>query len=230
MQLIAHAPRTDRPVGSVLGETLVGTSLIALGLWFVLMTISTPLVSTLASAFRPATGQPMQAVFAWSAAIAAPMVLVLLGTGRLARLLAMVRTGRWWRTRRDPFAGLPAEIIVARDITLDEGRTTATMLMGPFGIAVVHEASPGELTEWDDPRETVARDAERARRWLQQRDVDFVVRIYAALVTPETSLPRTTTCAVLTAEQMPAWIASLPRQRSLTPDRCARIMGMLRAS
>jgi hypothetical protein len=95
-------------------------------------------------------------------------------------------------------------------------------------VAVVHEAPPGEVSSWDDPRDLVARDAERVRRWLLTHDVDFVVRIYAALVTTETSLPRTTACAVVTAEQASAWIASLPRQRSMNPERCTRIIGLLR--
>jgi hypothetical protein len=230
MHLSPPSHRIDRPVGSLLGETLVGTSLVGLGLWFVLMAITTPLVPSLASAFRPTVGQPIQVLFAWSAVIAAPMVLVLLGTDRLARLLAAVRTGRWRRTRRDAFAGLAADVAVARDITLDDGRAAPTVLVGPFGLAVVHEAPPGEIAAWEDPREMVARDAERVRRWLLTHDVDFVVRIYAALVTGETSLPRTTACAVVTAEQVPAWVASLPRQRSLNPERCALIMRLLRSA
>lgn len=230
MQLTSRSRRTERPIGSVVGETLVGTSLVLAGLWFVLIALTTPLVSSLSAAIRPAAiAVPAQVLFAWAAAIAAPMVLVLLGTERLARILAAARTGRWRRTRRDPFTGLAAGTTVARDITLDEGRSVATMVVGAFGIAVVHEAPPGEVGPWDDPREMVARDAERVRRWLLTHDVDFVVRIYAALVTDETSLPRTTSCAIVTPEQMPAWIASLPRQRSLTPERCTRIVELLRA-
>lgn len=219
--------RADRPIGSVLGETLVGTSLVGMGMWFVLLAVTTPLAASLASSFRSAPEQPLQVIFAWSAVIAAPMVLVVLGTDRLARIVAVIRTARWRRGRRDPFAVLPEGVAVARDVALDDGRDAPTMLVGPFGVAVIHDAPPGEVSSWEDPRELVARDAERVRRWLLTHDVDFVVRIYAALVTPETTLPRTTACAVVTAEQVPAWIASLPRQRSMNPERCARIMGLL---
>jgi hypothetical protein len=93
---------------------------------------------------------------------------------------------------------------------------------------VVHESAATD--SWEDPRDLVARDADRVRRWLLTHDVDFVVRIYAALVTSDASLARTTACAVVSREQAPAWIASLPRQRSLSPERCARIVRLLRAA
>jgi hypothetical protein len=227
MHLTPSSSRTDRPVAAVLTETLVGAALVGAGLWFVIAAITTPLATSLASVW-PSAGQPVQVALAWSAVIAAPMVLVLLGTDRLARILAAVRTGRWRRTRHDPFGALPPGVTVARDVTLDDGRPAPTLVIGPFGVAVVHEAPPGEVSSWDDPRDLVARDAERVRRWLLTHDVDFVVRIYAALVTTETSLPRTTACAVVTAEQASAWIASLPRQRSMNPERCTRIIGLLR--
>ncbi len=217
-------------MSAVLGETLLGTSLVGAGMSFVLLAVTTPLATSLASSLRGDAGQPLPVIFAWSAVIAAPMVLVLLGTDRLARILAVARAARWRRARHDPFGALPEGVSVIRDAALDDGRLGPTLLVGPFGVAVIHDSPPGEITSWEDPRELVARDAERVRRWLLTHDVDFVVRIYAALVTPETSLPRTTACAVVTAEQVPAWITSLPRQRSLNPERCARIVGLIRGS
>ena len=79
-----------------------------------------------------------------------------------------------------------------------------------------------------DPRDPVARDAERLRHWLGQHEVDFVVRVYAAIMTTDTTLTRSAACAVVTTEQLPAWVASLPRQRSLTPERRDRLVGLLR--
>ena len=74
----------------------------------------------------------------------------------------------------------------------------------------------------------MTRDAERLRRWLSQREVDFVVRVYAAIVSTDPTLTRSAACAVVTTEQLPAWVASLPRQRSLTMDRRQRLQGWLK--
>ncbi len=52
-----------------------------------------------------------------------------------------------------------------------------------------------------------ARDAERVRHWLGDGDLDFVVRVYAALVTADASMPRSASCAVITADQS-AWSES----------------------
>jgi hypothetical protein len=48
---------------------------------------------------------------------------------------------------------------------------------------------------------------------------DFVVKVFAAVVTSDPSVGRTATCAVVTAENIPGWLASLPPARSLTTDR-----------
>ena len=72
----------------------------------------------------------------------------------------------------------------------------------------------------ENPLERAARDAERVRHWLSDDDRDFLVKAYAAVVIrPGASLERTATCAVLTADQVPDYIASLPAQRTLTASR-----------
>jgi hypothetical protein len=70
------------------------------------------------------------------------------------------------------------------------------------------------------------RDAERVRRWLAGADLEFVVRVYAALVVSDRVLQRSPTCAVIGVDQISHWIASLPRQRTLTAGRRARLMGL----
>ncbi len=74
----------------------------------------------------------------------------------------------------------------------------------------------------------VARDADRVRHWLGNGDLDFVVRVYAALVTPDTSMARSSGCAVITPEQIPAWIEALPRQRSLSTGRRHHLLARVR--
>jgi hypothetical protein len=73
------------------------------------------------------------------------------------------------------------------------------------------------------------RDADRVRRWLAGADLEFVVRVYAALVVNDRVLQRSPTCAVISPAQIPAWIASLPRQRTLTAGRRARLLALARA-
>lgn len=234
--LAADAPR--RPIGSILGETLVGTSLVLLGVWLVCLALTTRVVAVLASAVSPGPGTAVIGILAWAAMLAAPAGLVLLGTDRLARMLATVRSGLWRRRRPDPLAGLAHDVTVIRGVRLDDGRAAPTILVGGFGVAVVRglaastrrerrlEAAADERTL--DPREAVTRDAERLRRWLSQHDVDFVVRVYAAIVSSDAGLTRSAACAVVTIEQLPAWVASLPRQRSLTIDRRTRLQGWLK--
>jgi hypothetical protein len=80
----------------------------------------------------------------------------------------------------------------------------------------------------DDPLEAAARDADRVRRWLSLADLDFVVRVYAAVVVDDRSIQRSPLCATMTEEQIPGWIAALPRQRTLTKGRRDRLMAIMR--
>jgi hypothetical protein len=80
----------------------------------------------------------------------------------------------------------------------------------------------------ENPLERTGRDAERVRRWHGTTERDFVVRVYAALVTADPTLERTGACAVVTPEQVPAWLASLPPARSLSADRRAEIVEQVR--
>ena len=236
LTLAAQAPR--RPIGSILGETLVGTSLVLLGVWLLCLALTTRVVAALASAATPGDGSQVMGFLAWAAMLAAPVGLVLLGTDRLARMLATVRSGLWRRRRPDPLAGLPGDVMVIKGVRLDDGRPAPTLLVGGFGVAVVRGLPAATRAERRseaaaderglDPRDAVTRDAERLRRWLSQREVDFVVRVYAAVVSTDETLTRSASCAVVTTEQLPAWIASLPRQRSLTVDRRSRLQGWLK--
>jgi hypothetical protein len=231
---------TPRPFGSVVGETLVGTSLVLLGVWLVCLALTTRVVAILAATVVPGSAAPAVGILAWAAMLAAPAGLVLLGTDRLARLLAFART-RPWRRRADDLAALPRDVTIVRGVRLDDGRTAPTLLVGGFGVALVHGlADPtrrGRRAASQDPQPTamdrldpVTRDAERLRKWLAQHEVDFVVRVYAAIVSTDDTLTRSASCAVVTGEQVAPWIASLPRQRSLTMDRRARLIGLLRAA
>ena len=134
------------------------------------------------------------------------------------------------------------EVVVVMKALPYEGRAIPELAIGAFGAAVIHALpssrqirQAGAYWEartrdgWlrtDNPIELAMRDAERVRHWISMADLDFVVRVYAALVVTDLSVPRSASCAVLTADQLPAWIASLPRQRSLSPARRLRLLGL----
>ena len=120
------------------------------------------------------------------------------------------------------------------------------LVTGPFGLAILSELPPPRATRrhgtnWEvhradgrwihleNPLERAARDADRIRSWVSAEDRDFVVKVYAAIVTSDSTLSRTPTCAVITTEQIPAWLASLPPQRSLSSNRRAELVDLVRS-
>ena len=134
-------------------------------------------------------------------------------------------------------ASMADSVAVAADVIPSEGRAIPELAIGPFGAAVLYALPGGRQyrqvgTAWehrtrdgwvpmDNPLEEANRDAERVRRWFSIADLDFVVRVYAALIVGDGSVQRSPTCAVVTPDQLPAWIAALPSQRSLTAGATA---------
>ena len=87
-------------------------------------------------------------------------------------------------------------------------------MLGPFGIVVVGDMPPASATRhanghWEirdgrgrwipveSPVQRAARDAERVRGWLATDDRDFLVRVYAVLVTGDATVERSPSCAVV---------------------------------
>lgn len=244
MQLISP-PRSDRHLGQLVGGTLLGAGLVAAGLGLAFLVIDTPLVSRLVPAGRPGSSQLTIAMLIWSLALVVGAALLVAGTNRLAVTIASVRS----RTpRHSPVVramrALPDDVVVATGVVPHDGRPIPELVIGPFGVAVVHEMWARDRirhlgSSWEawtgngwapteSPLDRVVRDTERVRRWLTHGDLDFVVRVYAALVAPDTSIPRSPLCAVITADQIPAWIAALPRQRSLSAGRRHHLLARVR--
>ncbi len=243
MQVIAP-PRPARELGSLVSGTLLGAGLVAAGLCLAFVTVETPFVSRLVPGGRGGSVAVVFPALVWALALIAGGALLVAGTDRLAATIAMVRN----RTvGRSPviraLASLPADIVVATGLILDDDRPIPELVVGPFGVALVDEIGTdhdlrriGQTWEmrtadgWipaEHPLDRAARDAERVRRWLGHGDLDFVVRVHAALVTTDGSMPRSPLCAVITADQIPSWIAALPRQRSLTAGRIGQIAARL---
>lgn len=234
MQLISQ-PRPDRNLVQVVSGTLLGAVLAAAGLSLAFLVIETPIVSNLVPASRNGS-QVTIAILVWALSLTAGGALLVAGTNRLASTIASVRSRASHLSPVVRAMGqLPADVVVATGVIPQDGRPIPELVVGPFGVAVVHAMeSPDSIRRvgqsWEAraqngwlpteyPLDRVARDAERVRHWLTNGDLDFVVRVYAALVTPDTSIARSSVCAVITPEQIPAWIEALPRQRSLSAGR-----------
>ena len=126
------------------------------------------------------------------------------------------------------------------------GRSIRNLVIGPFGVAIIGELpnpknlrrhgnswefrrADGRWVAFENPLEKAARDADRIRHWLGGEDRDFIVKVYPAVVVEDDQFSRTPACAAITSDQIPAWLAALPAQRSLSPDRQADIAERIRS-
>jgi hypothetical protein len=227
-------PRADRHAGSFVVGTVLGGCFVAAGLGIAFLTLETPIASSLVPGSR--SGTPPIAIGIWALALLAGGALLVAGTNRLAGIAAEIRSGS---RRPSPlaaaFAALPSDVTAISDVVPTEGRPIPHVVVGPFGVAVIHElGGPAVIrqigTSWErktregwvpteHPLDRAERDADRVRHWLNRGDLDFVVRVYAALITTDPSMLRSPLCAVITEDRIPDWIAALPPQRSLTEGR-----------
>jgi hypothetical protein len=119
-------------------------------------------------------------------------------------------------------------------------------VLGPFGIVVLGAVPPpsfsrhvGSLWEvrddrgrWipiEDPLQRASRDAERVRGWLATEDRDFLVKVYAVVVTEDVRVDRSPNCAVVRPRELSEWLAGLPPQRGLTPVRREHLVDLIRS-
>jgi hypothetical protein len=247
MQVIqpSHVVRPAR--GPLLLGTLIGSILFVGGLALAWVAFATPLIRGLTpSVVRPAPDQLAIGAIIWGFALVAPPCFAIVGALRLGRVAATVlakpSTGPLGRV----LATLPDDFVVAPSVVLPEGRFVRNLVLGPFGIVVLYEPPPARLVRrhgsaWEvrradgrwvpleNPLERATRDAERVRRWVAAEEHDFIVKVHAAVVTADPSVSRAPTCAVVGPEQVPAWLASLPPQRSLNPTRREEVAERLRA-
>jgi hypothetical protein len=226
--------------------TLAGATLVAVGLGLAFLVIETPLIARLVASPLTGSSQVTSAMLVWALSLAAGTALLIAGTNRLAATVASVRERAAGRSVVMRVMGkLPEDIVVAAGVIPNDGRPIPELVIGPFGVAIVHELEGRDRLRQGDqgweartrdgwaptepPLDAVARDAERVRFWLTHGDLDFVVRVYAALVAPDTSMQRSAACAVISVDQIPAWLASLPRQRSFSAGRRNHLLARIRA-
>ena len=241
MTLTAGAQTPLHP-GRLLAGLLIGSALVTAGLAADYLAIATPFVSTVVPDPAASGGSIGIGLGVWAFALIAGGALLVAGTDRLARLVATLRR----RTQSlgpagRALASASGEIAVARNAFAGDGPAIPELVIGPFGAAVIHAMPPSRLirrgARWEtrtgngwvpmeDPLEIAARDADRVRRWLSFADLDFVVRVYAAVVIDDRTIQRSPMCATLTPEQIPGWVAALPRQRTLTRARRDRLLAL----
>lgn len=234
------APRSLQLVGA----TVLGFGLVAAGLTSAYLTLATPLVGMLVPASRANEGLVL-GLAAWSFSLVFGGSLLVSGTSRLAFILARLRRpGPVGGPAARTLAGSDGEVVISNAVIPIDRATVPELVVGSFGVAVVHALQPStrvrqtrvgwELRVGDswqpmpDPLEAAARDAERVRRWFAVSELDFVVRVAAALVVADRPVRRTPSCAVVAPNQIEGWLASLPRQRTLTAGRRGRLVSMIR--
>ena len=247
MQLIQPTQALRPARGPLVLNTLVGGLLLVGGLGLAWLSFATPIIRGLAPAVvRPTPDQMILGGIVWGLSLVAPPAFAIVGAiclivvaGDLLRKPNVGRVAEQLRSVGD-------EYIVAPTVRLPDGRTIRNVVMGPFGVAVIGETpSPrntrrqgmawemrrvdGRWVPLENPLDHAARDAERIRHWIATEDRDFLVKVYAALVTPDRTIARTPTCASIAADQIPGWLASLPPQRSLNADRRDDVVEMIRS-
>lgn len=224
---------------------VVAAILIAGGLALGFLVLGTPFLAAFTPTGRPDAGQAIVGALAWAAALIAPATVLVVGTARLATVVEAFLSSR---PRPTPASRLAKSLgdghDVAARVHLPDGRVIPELVIGPFGAAVIEELPPPGVTrrrgvswelrgprgQWlplENPLERAGRDAGRVRRWAAHEDHDFVLKVYAAVVSDDPTVERTATCAVITADQIPAWLRSLPAQRSLTASRRAGLIELL---
>lgn len=67
------------------------------------------------------------------------------------------------------------------------------------------------------------------RLWLAWADLDFVVRVHAAVVVADQVVERMPGCAVIPPAEIEAWVASLPMQRTLSAARRHWVVALAQA-
>jgi len=231
----------------VVGFTVSALLLLTAGTlgWLV---VGTPILSQFNPGARATPAQLVGGMVAWTLALVGPAGFGLFGIARLATAMDAMAARR---PRTTPGLRLRARLgsdhAVAVGVFIPEAaRRIPEIVVGPFGAAVLVELPPASITRrrgrawevrigrsWtpvDNPLERAARDAEAVRRWFDEDETDRVVKVYAAAVGEHPGLERTSECAVIRHADVAAWIAALPPQRQLTPDRLAQVMAQVRAA
>ena len=246
MQVIAAAPRvTIVQRLAVARSAIVAALLVAAAASLAWLFVGTPFVGTLIPEGRPSDAQVIVNVLVWTAVLIVPASLLLIGVTRLVEVFekaAALRPRPLSPAVRD---ALTPDALAATDLRLPGGRRVHELILGAYGIVVVGEVPPmsvsrnvgsrwevrDERGRWmpvEGPMDRTSRDAERVRGWLAGDDRDFIVKVYAVVVTNDPRVQRTPSCAVVRPSDLAAWVATLPPQRGLSSARRERVEQLVR--
>ncbi|MFN8631248.1 MAG: hypothetical protein U0838_13305 [Chloroflexota bacterium] len=246
MQVIAAAPTiTVVQRLAVARSAVVAALLVAAAASLAWLFIGTPFVGSLIPEGRPSDAQVILNVLVWTAVLVVPASLLLIGVTRLVEVIeaaAALRPPPLSLAVRNAHAD---DALAATDLRLPGGRRVHELVLGGFGIVVVGDVPPNSISRsvgsrWEikdergrwipveSPVDRTSRDAERVRGWLAADDRDFVVKVYAVIVTNDQRVARSSSCAVVRPADFPAWVATLPPQRGLTASRRERVEQMVK--
>jgi hypothetical protein len=247
MQVIAAAApanRSDRV--ALFRSALAAVLLIAVGMLLGWLCIATPVISSFIPSGRPSTLEMVTGIVAWGFAIVVPAGFMIIGAARVLGTIEGLAALRPQTVTRRLAKALGPDHLAATDLLLPGGRRIHELVLGPFGIVVLGDVPPANVSRhvggrWEvrgprgrwipieAPLDRASRDAERVRGWLTTDDRDFLVRVYAAIVTDDRRVERTPTCAVVPPDALAGWLEALPVQRGLTPDRRERLVDLIRS-
>jgi hypothetical protein len=247
MQVIAAASpvsRSDR--FAVVRSGFVAVLLVLAGIALAWLCLGTAAITAFVPSGRPTTLQSAAGVVAWGVAILAPASLMILGLARIAATVEAAQALRPRSVAPELARSLGPDHLAAMDLVLPGGRYIHELVLGPFGLVILGDVPPaalsrhvgqrwevrGERGRWipiESPVDRTSRDAERVRGWLATDDRDFLVRVYAAIVTEDRRVDRSPTCAVVAPGDLAGWLEALPAQRGLTPERRERLVDLIRS-
>jgi hypothetical protein len=245
MQIIAGAAPVSRSDRFGVARSAVTSVLLVLaGVMVGWLCFATPLVTEFTPHGRPGLAETATGVVAWGFAILVPAALLIIGVARIAGTIEEAISLRSNSATGRLVKSLGPDHLAARNVLLPGGRRIHELVLGPFGVLVIGAVPPPSVsrhvgTRWEvrdergrwvpieEPLDRAARDAERLRGWLSTDDRDFLIRVYAAVVTDDRRVARTASCAVVSPGQLAGWIGALPAQRGLTAERRERIAEMI---
>ena len=241
MQIIGAAPTPTSRLPSFIVGAAAGAVLVVSGLTIEFATLVTPYVDTIADG-RLGGPSALGGVLVRWLAVALGAVFLGVGAARLAELLSDLPA----RAAPRAVAGAAVsgdEPVMALNVDVGDGRPIPKLVVGRFGAAVIRDLPPATSARhagayWEgrsgqgwirieSPLDRASRDAERVRRWLAEDDRDYLVRVYAAVISEDPTIARTPACAVISDAQLEPWLRSLPVQRSLSQARRNQLVARL---
>ena len=251
MQIPMRVParsRARQPASGLVtaaAPAVVGTAWLGIAGVAAWLVFATPLLSRLLDLGASGPAAPVMGAAALAVALTAPAAFAVVGIARLSRAVGHARAaGRATPPVARRARLLPEGCTVIARLRLPDGRRIPDVVVGPHGIAIFEALPPaaaarrtGERWEvrfadrtWrpiENPLQRAVRDAERLRGHLEAQERDFVVRVQAVVLGDPADVGRTEACSVVAPDDVPAWLAALPAQRGLTPDRLAHLRQVL---